>query len=187
MKRRLACSVAALSFALGILPCAALAEDDGPPAPPERPDEFQPRRGPERNGFLANLTKEDRAKLTAQAKKVTEALTAYKAKSNGENKTALETQVAAFIECHQQLVIALAEKTAAQAKARLENKTREASRQTEQLLNSRREDSEESRRGKRPDNSSGRDKNNRKGQERQNSAEHILMRLLMLDSVNQNK
>jgi len=198
MNRKPAFSALALSLALGILPCVTQAEDDGPPPPPNRSDESQPRRGPERNGFLSNLTKEDRAKLMTQARKVTEALTAYKAKSNSETKTALEAQVAAFIECHQQLVIAQAEKTTAQAKMRLENKDKEASKQTEQLISRRedsdgppkREDSGESRRDKRPNDSSdrsNRDKGNRKGQDRQNSAEHILMRLLMLDSVNQNK
>lgn len=196
MNRKLAFSAAVLSFSFGILPCVALAEDDDPPPPPNRSDESQPRRGPERNGFLANLTKEERAKLTAQAGKVAEALAACKAKPGSETKAALQTQVAAFIECHQKLAIAQAEKAAAHAKECLENKTQEASRQTEQLLNPRRDDSEtpperddsgESRRRKGPNDSSDRNKGNRKGQDRQNSAEHILMRLLMLNSLPRNK
>lgn len=196
MNKKLALSAVALSFSFGILPCVALAENDEPPPPPNRSDESQPRRGPERNGFLANLTKDERAKLMAQAEKVAEALAACKAKPGSETKTALQTQVAAFIECHQKLVIAQSEKAATQARERLANKEQEASRQTEQLLNPRRDDSEtpperddsgESRRRKEPNDSSDRGKGNRRGQDRQNSAEHVLMRLLMHNSLPRNK
>lgn len=197
MRRRFVWSAAVLAFSLGVLPSPVLAEeDDQPPPPPERPEGGPQRRGPERNAFLSSLTKEERAKLTALAQKVADALTAYKAKANEETKKNLATQVAAFIECHQQLVIVQAERATAQAKQRLADKDREAARQTEQLLSMRRENGEEPPRREGPDESSRRkhsdssgskrekgDKKDSGKSDRQNSAEHILIRLLMLNSV----
>lgn len=197
MKRLSVWLAPVLALFFGVLPCSLRAEDDDqPPPPPERPEGGPQRRGPERNAFLSSLTKEERSKLTALARKVADALTAYKAKANGETRKNLETQVAAFIECHQQLVIAQAERATTQAKQRLADKDREAAKQAEQLLAmrrengdapSRRDDSEESSR-RRHSGSPGnkREKGDRKDQDklnRQNSAEHILIRLLMLNSA----
>ena len=140
MKRTFVWSAVALSLSLGIVPCVLQAEDDAPPPPPQgRSEGFQGRRGPMRNGFFAQMTEEERGKLMSLVKNVSDAITAYRATPNDKTKTAVQTQVAAFSEYHQQLVIARAEKMIAQAKERLANKDQNAVKQTELLLNPRNE------------------------------------------------
>jgi len=123
MNRTFALSAAALFLSLGIVPCVVNAEDDAPP-PEGRHEKFRPRR---EGAGMPGLSEEERTKLDALTKGVTDALAAYKASPSDTTKAALKTQVAAAFEFRQQLMIDRAKKA-------LANKDEEVNKQVERLI-----------------------------------------------------
>lgn len=137
MNRKMTLPLAAFAVSLGLLPAPVRAEDAPPPPPPqERPDRPQrpPMDGPRGGRMMPGLSEEERARLDELAKKVEQALAAYRENPGDETKAALKAQIGESFEVRQKIAVDRAEKALARARKRLENKDEEVEKQLQRMI-----------------------------------------------------
>ena len=137
MNRKMTLPLAAFAVSLGLLPAPVRAEDAPPPPPPqERPDRPQrpPMGGPRDGRMMPGLSEEERARLDELAKKVEQALAAYRENPGDETKAALKAQIGESFEVRQKIAVDRAEKALARARKRLENKDEEVEKQLQRMI-----------------------------------------------------